>query len=727
VTGFDRLDHEVVHQLLHPEGVAVVGGIDRSATEAATRARYDALYGAGNWHLVSPKGGDIGSLPVHETLDAVPGRVDLAILTTPPEVCPQVVEQCGARGIRHVVVFSSGFREVGGRGVEIEEQLAAAGRRNGVRILGPNTNTNAFEPQPEIPGYRHGKIGVVTQSGHNGRPIVQGSEIGIAFSRQVPCGNEVDLDVCDFIHYFAHDPDTAVVAGYIEGFRSVGKLRAALQACNDAGKPVVLLKIGATEAGATMAQSHTGHLTGADALVDSLFEQHGVVRVRDLDELLETAALLAKVPGGTGPNVALYSISGGSGTLMAEQAQLAGLSVPELSAVTQERLRRHLPDYLTVRNPVDNGGTFIMRAGPEARRDVLHAILDDPGVDVLVVGITGAMGLTGDPLCEDLRDMAAQGLPKPVVTTWNSPKVDERGYELLIESQLPMFRSFRNCFAALRRVSDRQERVARLRHRPPQRPEAAPAAGAAAAGVEGAPAGVLDADRARRLLDAAGIRHAAEQVVTDAAGAVAAATAIGFPVALKIASPDIPHKSDGGLVRLDVATPDAVRRAHDELRDRAATAQPEARVDGVLVQAMVAGGQEMIVGITRDPTLGHALLVGLGGVYAEVLADTAVRLLPVDEHDVRDMVRSLACFPLLDGARGRPKLAVDALVATAMATARLAAGLGDRLVELDLNPVVVTADAAVAVDALVVLDEPRADAAVATAPPAPAAAVPERT
>src|SRR5690606_16681181 len=167
----------------------------------------DPLYGAGNWHLVSPKGGAVGSLPVHRSLDDVPGDVELAVLSTPPAACADLVEQCGARGVRFALVFSSGFSEVGGEGVELERRLAEAGKRSGVRIFGPNTNTNAFEPQPEIPGYRHGKIGLVTQSGHNGRPIVQGSVLNIAFSRQVPCGNEVDLDVCDFIEYFAYDDD----------------------------------------------------------------------------------------------------------------------------------------------------------------------------------------------------------------------------------------------------------------------------------------------------------------------------------------------------------------------------------------------------------------------------------------------------------------------------------------------------------------------------------------
>jgi acyl-CoA synthetase (NDP forming) len=295
--------------------------------------------------------------------------------------------------------------------------------------------------------------------------------------------------------------------------------------------------------------------------------------------------------------------------------------------------------------------------------------------------------------------MAAEGLAKPVITTWNSPKVDERGYDLLLESQLPMFRSFRNCFAALRRFGDRRDRVARLRPRPHL--------GTPSASVEGLPGGggVLDADGSRELLASFGVPITAERVTTDADDAVAAATSIGFPVALKIASADIPHKSDEGLVRLGLTDADGVRRAHDELRALVAEARPDARVDGVLVQAMVSGGQELIVGISRDPALGPALLVGLGGIYAEVFADTAVRPLPVDEQDVREMVRSLACFPLLDGARGRPKLAVDALVATALAVARLAEELGGRLVELDVNPLVLTEDAAVAVDSLVVLTE----------------------
>jgi acyl-CoA synthetase (NDP forming) len=694
-----------IHRFLHPNGVAIIGGLDRSLDAAATRRRYDPLYGADNWHLVSPKGGVVGDGPdaiaVHTSLADVPGPIDLAVLSTPPAASASVIEEVGARGIPFALVFSSGFSEVGGEGVALEAALADAGRRNGVRIFGPNTNTNAFEAQPELPGYRYGKIGLVTQSGHNGRPIVQGSSVGIAFSRQVPCGNEVDLDVCDFIEYYATDPDTAVIAGYIEGFHSIEKLRSALAACNAAGKPVVLLKIGSTQAGARMAASHTGHLTGADAVIDGLFRQYGVVRVRDLDELLETAALLAKLPPDTGPNLALYSVSGGSGTLMAEQAELAGLELPRLSDATQEALYEILPRYLTMANPVDNGGQFPVRAPAEERQKVLQIILDDPSIDVLVVGVTGAVGAMSDNICEDALAMARAGLSKPVVVTWNSPKTDEPGYEMLVESQLPMFRSFRNCFGALALFNEARTRHETLRTRPSNALDAVP--DAAVAALDGAGSGVLDAQRTRALLDAFAVPMVGERTVTTAAQATATALEIGLPVAMKIASADFPHKSDAGLVRLGVSSAEDAERVFTELVERARSLDANATIDGVLLQQMVDDGVETIIGISRDPVLGHALLVGMGGIFTEVFHDTAVAPLPVDEADVWEMVRSLAGFSLLDGARGRDKVDVAAFVAAALAVAGLAATLGDRLVELDCNPVLVRRTGALAVDALVVL------------------------
>ena len=684
-----------LEDFFHPDGVAVIGGVNRSQTEDALRAAMDSRWGAGNWHLVNPKGGSIGSVPIYETVAEVPEPVALAVISTPPAVCASVVDECGVAGIRFAIVFSSGFSEVGPEGAAYEAELGEAGRRNNIRIFGPNTNTNAFEPVPEVPGLRGGKIGVVTQSGHNGRPIVQGVHFGIGFSRQVPCGNEVDLEVSDFIEYFAYDDDTAVIAGYIEGFRSADKLRTALEAANAQNKPVVLLKIGATDAGSRMASSHTGHLTGSDAVVDGLFEQYGVVRVRDLDELLETAALFAKLGPGVGEGAGLYSISGGSSTLMAEAAELAGVAAPPLAEATQEKLHRHIPGYLSVSNPVDNGGTFITTQPAEIRRQVIRDIGDDPAVGYTVVGITGAVAPMTDPLGDDILALVDE-VDTPIIATWNSFKVDELGFERLVESGIPLFRSFRGCFAALAAYHRYQRRRAAFRSRPPL-PQVLPDSALAALRLP-----VPDTEAVLRSF---GLPMVASEAAGSPGDARRAAESIGLPVAVKIASADFPHKSDAGLVVLGVDSLDKVEQTAQTVLERARAANPNAVIDGVEVQQMVTGGTEMIVGVLRDPTLGLAVMVGTGGVFTEVLADTAVRPLPLDETDAYEMVRSLKGSPLLDGARGRPPADVDALVQVIMSTAHLATALGDRLTELDLNPVVVLdrGRGAVVVDQLMIL------------------------
>ena len=266
-----------------------------------------------------------------------------------------------------------------------------------------------------------------------------------------------------------------MIAGYIEGFRSADRLRTALEAANTQHKPVVLLKIGATDAGSRMAASHTGHLTGSDAVIDGLFEQYGVVRVRDLDELLETAALFAKLGLNVAEGAGLYSISGGSSTLMAEAAEMAGVAAPPLAEETREKLHRHIPRYLSVSNPVDNGGTFITTQPAEVRRQVIWDISDDPAVGYTVIGITGAVPSMTDPLGDDIVALADE-VDKPIIATWNSFKVDEVGFDRVVKSGIPLFRSFRGCFAALAAYHRYQRHRSGFRVRPPlsdARPEAA--------------------------------------------------------------------------------------------------------------------------------------------------------------------------------------------------------------------------------------------------------------
>ncbi|HXQ90610.1 MAG TPA: acetate--CoA ligase family protein, partial [Acidimicrobiales bacterium] len=643
----------------------------------------------------------IGDIPVYEHVTDIPSEITLAVVNVGTRLVTKTVEECGKHGVPYVLIFTAGFSEMGEAGAALEREVGEMARRYGIRVFGPNTNTNAFEVLPQPPRRRGGRIGLVTQSGHQGRPLVQGTEFGVAFSRWVPTGNELDLEAADFIEYFAYDDDTAVIAGYFEGFKDPAKLRRALEAANAQGKPVVALKMGSTEAGTRMASSHTGHLAGSDAVVEGLFAQYGVVRVRDLDELLETAALFAKLPPGTGGRCCLYSISGGSGTLMAEVAESNGVPVPVLAAKTQAGLREMIPDYLTVANPVDNGAQFLVSAPVEDRKRVFDLVAADPNVDVIVIGLTGALGRLTDRFAEDIAAFV-DDLAKPVVVTWNSFKTDEQGFTTIVDSGVPLFRSFRNCFTAMRAFDRYQKASASFRHRKALSSRLSPQAAAAltdGAGTGPAPLGV---DASRRLLESFGIPVAGEGVAHSAAEAARMASAIGFPVVMKIASPDFPHKSDAGPVRLSVGSASEARATYGELVARARRAKRAARIEGVQIQEQVEGGTEMIVGITRDPVFGPAVLVGTGGVFAEVLADVAVRPLPIDRRDAQDMVEGLRGFALLAGARGRERGDVKALVDVVLAVARLAAACGDRLVELDLNPVVVRRRGAVAVDSLVV-------------------------
>jgi len=684
-------------QFFHPEGVAILGRVDRDGDADALLDEYRVRYGTDRVYLVNPKGGSIGDTPVYESVVDIPDPVGLAIINVGPRFCIDALHECGAKGIPYALIFTAGFSEVGPEGAELEDRLAAVAREHGIRVFGPNTNTNAFERMPDVPGLRGGKIGLLTQSGHNGRPVVQGALFGVGFSRWVPTGNEVDLEAADFLEYFAYDDETAVVAGYFEGFKDPATLRRALEAANANAKPVIALKIGTTAAGSRMASSHTGHLTGEDGVVDGLFAQHGVTRVRDLDELLETAALFAKLPAGTGPNVCLYSISGGSGTLMAEIGETAGVPAPPLSAETQARLHELIPEYLTVANPVDNGGQFL-GAPKEQRLRALELIAADPVVDVIVVGITGALATMTDNFGADLLEFVPVSA-KPVVVTWNSLKTDEQGFHDVVASGVPLFRSFRNCFAALRAYADYQQRAATFRVRTPNTPTDDERATAAATLVTD---GLLDATASRALLEAFGLPLVREELVTAAPDAAIAGARVGWPVVMKLASPDFPHKSDVGLVRLDVTTADEATGAYEELVERARSVNASARVDGVVVQQQVTDGVEIIVGATHDLVLGPAVLVGTGGIFTEVLDDVAIRPLPLDVDDAREMVRSLRGHALLAGVRGRPAADEDALVRVVGQVAQLCAAAGGRLAELDLNPVLVGADGATVVDWLVI-------------------------
>lgn len=646
-------------------------------------------------------------VPVHPTRTAVFGigcvrsvkelaePVDLAVLLVADPL--PVVEELGEAGVRFAVAFASGFAETGASGAAAQERLAEAVRRTGIRLLGPNTNLNAFERfRDDLDGPA---VALITQSGHQGRPLFTLQELGVRLSHWAPTGNEADLETADFISYFASLPEVGAIAAYVEGLKDGRSFLLAADRAAREGVPVVAVKVGRTETGARTAASHTGKLTGADRVVDAAMRQFGVIRVDGLDQLQDTATLLARARAPLAEGVVVYSISGGTGAHFADLATAAGLTLPTLTQAKRDELHQWIPEYLDVANPVDNGGHPV---GDWRGRKIIDAILADPSVGVLICPITGPFPPMSDKLAQDLVD-AAEATDKLVCVVWGSPLGTEDAYRttLLGSSRVATFRTFGNCVGAVKAYLDHHRFTAGYRSPFDEAPRT-PSPSFRKAQALMRPGQRLSEHAAKQLLRAYGIRVPREQLVTSAAAAVRAAGLVGYPVVMKASGARLAHKTELGLVKVGLTSASQVRDAYRDLTDIARYEGID--LDGVLVCQMVGKGVEMVVGVTRDDLFGPTVTVGLGGVLVEVLNDTAVRVPPFGEREARSMLDELRGRALLDGVRGAPPADVDALVEVVLRVQRMALELDGDLSELDINPLMVLprGQGAVALDALAV-------------------------
>ena len=677
-------------RLMSPKVIAVVGASDSAGSQSAL-----------NWRMVRgwSEQQDRRVIPVNpnrETCDGercypsltdVPDEVDVAVVLTANAA--DALRSAVAAKIPFVVIFTAGFAETGEEGArkqrEIEE-LIASGE---VHVLGPNTPLNMFQPfREDLPGKR---IALITQSGHQGRPIYQAQEIGIAVGGWAPTGNESDLESADFIRAFADRPGIGAIAGYIEGFSDGRTFMLAADHAVRRGVPIAMIKVGRSDLGRSWAQSHSGHLAGSDTITDAVFRQFGVTRVDGLDELLDVSAMFARAGEPQGDGVAIYSISGGTCSHMADWAASVGLRVPELTAETQAKLREWIPGFLRVSNPIDTGG---IATGDERGPKILDAILADPNVSVLIAPVAGSFAPISDKLARDLVDAAAK-TSKPVCVIWGPPPGLDEGYrEVLLKSQLPVFRSGRNCLTAVKAWLDYH--AFRERYRSPFEKVPAKPLPAAATARELLTGGALSEARSKEVLAAYGIPTTDEELVGSAGEAARAATRLGFPVVMKASGATLLHKSDRGLVKVGIASEREARAAYNELIEAA----PEA--DGVLVCEQVSGGVETVVGVVQDELFGPAVMFGLGGIAVEVFKDVTFRVPPFGKDEARLMIDEIRSAPLLKGMRGRPKANHTAIVDVIMKVQRLALDLSSEIAELDINPLVALPDRAVALDALVV-------------------------
>ncbi|WP_137896865.1 acetate--CoA ligase family protein [Ramlibacter sp. 2FC] len=696
-------DFPALTALFAPRSIAVVGASAQPSKIGGIPLDYLLRFGfEGRLYAVNPRGGQVQGLPAHPSLSAIGEPVDLAIFAIPQAQVAAALDDAIAAGVKAIVLFSSGFAEVGAEGAAAQQRLADKARAAGIRLIGPNCLGfmhlahqvyATFSPAPGVGRVAPGRIGLVSQSGAFGAyAYAMARERGVGLSLWATTGNEADVQVADCLAWLAQDPGTDVIMAYLEGCRDGPRLRAALALAQANGKPVVAVKVGCTALGAEAAASHTASLAGDDAVYDAVFRQHGVLRARTLSEFFDLAASAAvarRAPRDR--TIGLFTVSGGVGALMADEASAAGLEVPPLSEAAQRQLRDWVP-FAAPRNPVDITGqvtndlTLLERSARLMLEDRRFASW---------LGFFAAAGAS-EAFWPVLRGLAA-GL-----------RADHPDTVLAISTLLsPARRAELEALGCLvfADPSVGIRTLAALARRSGQPAAAAPALPAAAPAPRHLPPGPLSEPHGLALLAEAGVPMVEHRLVQSADAAAQAVEALGGEIALKIASADIPHKSDIGGVALGLRSASEARTAFETLQARARQARPEARLDGVLAARMVRGGVECIAGVHRDPVFGPVLMFGLGGVHVETLRDVSLRVLPVTRAEVQAMVRELKALPLLEGTRGQPAADLESIADTLLALADFAQAAGEQLGSAEINPLIARPAAqggCVAVDALVV-------------------------
>jgi acyl-CoA synthetase (NDP forming) len=707
--------------LFRPRSVAVIGASgDGGHIRGRITAQLVHCGFPGRIFLVSARGGEILGRATYPAISALPEPVDLALIAIPADAVAGVLEECAAAGVRAAYIFSSGFAEEGGDRHQLQSGIRAIAERTGIIVAGPNAvglmNVRlplvaSFTPAVDLTALpRLGaaaaprRIAVISQSGGLAFAFFnRGLQRRLPFSHVLNTGNEADLDLVDAGEFLLDDPEAGVVLMFVEQVRRGAAFVAMAQRALDLGKVLIVAKIGRSVAARRAAISHTASLTGADAAYDAVFRRYGVIRGEDQDDMLDVAAAAALCPEPKGIRTGVITISGGVGGWLADTLETNGLVVPEFSASLQSRIRAFLPSYGAAGNPIDITGQAIRT---DFRLRSLEALEASDEVDAIVVASSLAADtrLAGERV--QLKEIVDR-CRKPILF-YSYPLPAESARADLEAIGVPLYTSMRGVARALYLLAERARVAGAQSLAPPMSPEPAPGYDAASRRLDRAGDTLTEAE-AVAILGDYGIAVPKHRLVASAEEAARAAAEIGFPVALKVQSPEIPHKTDAGAVALDLADESAVRSAYGTILANARRAAPMASISGVLVEAMARPGLELILGVSRDETFGPMLLLGRGGVEAERLADRVITPLPVDGSEAERLIDRLDRGRLMGAHRGRPPRDRAALARLVVSLARLAWDFRERIREIDLNPVIVGAEGegVAVVDALMVQEAPK--------------------
>ena len=692
---------EDLSALLNPRSIAVVGASERFGAGSLVIENLKTLGYEGKIIPINPRYGSILGYPCYPSLRDVPKAIEIdcaAIVLGVGQVIP-VLEEAGKRGVRGAWAFASGFAETGDDGAKLQAELRRVCVDHRILFLGPNCVGYAnlhdkvgMYSAPLSPTLRKGAVGVVAQSG-SVILVLANSNRGVGFSTLVSSGNEAVLDTTDYMAYLLEDQNTQVIATFLETIR---RPEAFIQVCERAAelkKPVIVVKMGRSGLAQKAALTHTGALTGSDKVHDALFKKLGVIRVDDLDQLLETAEALlrcrTRLP--QGGRAGAITVSGGEIGLIGDLSQDLSISFPPLSKEAYDELRRRLPPFTAVSNPLDGWGSGDLLETYPACLDVLTK---EKEIDLIIVSQDSPPGMAEKQIAQyaDVARAAVRSaaVGKPVVAMSHvSGGLDQTIKGILDEGNVPFLQGTRESLVAIHHLVEygrflKQEKTAgTLAGKPPQ---ALPKILDSLRGEKR----VLGDDEAKRILQAYGIEIVNEALVQTRDEAMKAAKALSYPVALKGLSPQIPHKTEAGLVCLNVRNGRELSAAYAQIHNNAKSFDPKAVLEGILIQEMVSpDAAEILVGISRDASFGPVVVLGLGGIWVELLADTTLKLPPIISEDALAMISELKGKLLLEGFRGRPSVDVKSLVRVLVQVGCMAVDLKEVLVSLDLNPLMV--------------------------------------
>ncbi|QNU07183.1 acetate--CoA ligase family protein [Peribacillus butanolivorans] len=705
--------YETLEPLFNPKSVAILGASESKYKIGylQVKALLDGQF-SGEIYPINRKAKEIEGLKCYPSLSDIPNDIDLAIFCLGAEQVQQALEDCAQKKVKAAIIFAAGFSETGEEGVKQQETLTELARKSGIRIVGPNcvglVNLSngligTFSPAIlSVPLNDQRGVGYVSQSGAFGvLTYMAAAQNGLSFNYFVSVGNEMETEFSDIIEYMIHDPKTSVISGYLEGAKNPDKLRSLAKEALDRNKPIVVMKTGRSIAGSRAAVSHTGSLAGSDKVYDAFFKQSGMVRADDYEDIISFSKLFLSNKLPNGRNTVIVTSSGGRGINEADRCEAYGLNIIPLSSKTTTEIKRFLPNFASASNPVDLTAAASV-SNPELFIAPLRALIEDPDVDNIIFTEFPFSWTAENPLLQEFIDICSRSNKFIFITTFPLDGMSlPPGTPELVKNGIPVIPGNLNPIRGLAKLVEYSEYYRKNQEANVFNSSKKIEKQRLQSLLE--PGTTLSESQASVILERYQIPTTKRVIAENPEKASQHANKIGYPVVLKVDSPDIPHKTEADAIRLNLKNDQEVKKAFNEIKRNALNYKPDAKINGISVQEMLPDGVEVIVGASKDPVFGPVIMFGLGGIFVEIYKDISFRIAPLTRKDALEMIEDIKGKAILKGTRGKSSYDIEAIIDVLLKVSALVTDYKDSIEELDINPLIVYENGIKAADAMIVV------------------------